>query len=176
MRTAVLGVRSRGLPIPGSRVTPSTAQASDTGTMVGVFLLLKAKDGRKRPTKTKIPVRKGELVEELKEAIPADRYSGEHNYRIYNYEPTITLYCHATDVLLVDPEHLYLMAVSYDQRLREFLNDAKKQYVFGLKTGDGILFAMSAYSKGVRGRIRYIGVIKGKKGVYFGVEIDKVNY
>ena len=59
--------------------------------MVGVFLLLKAKDGRKRPTKTKISVRKGELVEKLDEMIPADRYSGEHNYRILGRHGSVSL-------------------------------------------------------------------------------------
>ena len=96
---------------------------------------------------------------------------------LYNYERSITFYCDATDVVrLVEPEHLYLMAVSCDQRFREFLNDAKKTYVFGLKTGDAISFrVISPDSKAVRGRIQYIGVLKGIKGVYFGVEIDKVN-
>ena len=141
--------------------------------MFGVFLLLTTKDGRKRPTRTKVPVRKGELVEKLDETIPADRYSGAHNYRIYNYEPTITFYCDATDVTsLVDPEHLYLMAVPHELRLREFHNNTKKEYVFALKTGDNILFAI--HSKIVRGMIRYLGTVERKKGVYLGVEIDKV--
>ena len=126
------------------------ARRDTTNTMFGVFLLLRTKDGRKRPTRTKVPVLKGELVEELDEAIPADRYSGEHNYRVYNYEPAITFYCDATDVAsLVDPEHLYLMAVPHKLRLREFYNNTKKEYVFALKTGDNILFAI--HSKIVRG-------------------------
>ena len=147
---------------------------------VTVSLLLREKDGRRRPTRTKVPVLKGELVEELYEVIPADQYSGEHNYRVYrNYEPSITLYCDATDVAsLVDPEHLYLMAVPHEKRTSEFYTTKKrKEYIFGLKPDDKILF--SIHSKTVRGRIRYLGLVSQvveKKGMYFGVEIDKVNY
>ena len=57
-----------------------------------VFLLLRGKDGQKRPTRSKVSVRKGELVEELNEVIAADQFTGEHNYRVYN-EPSITLRC-----------------------------------------------------------------------------------
>ena len=146
---------------------------------VTVSLLLREKDGRKRPTRTKVPVLKGELVEELDEVIPADRYSGEHNYRVYNYERSITLYCDATDVAsLVDPEHLYLMAVPHERRTSEFYTTIKrKEYIYGLKPDDKILF--SIHSKTVLGRIRYLGLVSQvveKKGMYFGVEIDKVNY
>ena len=142
---------------------------------VFVFLLLKTKDGRKRPTRAKVLVRKGELVEELDEVIPADQFSGAHNYRVCN-EPTITFYSDATDVApLVDPEPQYLMAVSHEQRIRAFFNTNKKEYVLGLKTGDKMLFSMSTDSEAVRGRIRYLGPIERKRGMYFGVEIDKVN-
>ena len=142
--------------------------------MFGVLLLLKTKDGRRRPTRAKVPVRKGELIEELTEVIPADQFSGAHNYRVYN-EPTITFYCDATDVApLADPEPKYLMAVSHEQRIREFFNTGKKEYVLGLEPGDKMLFAMSTDSEAVRGRIRYLGLVEGKTGVCFGVEIDKV--
>ena len=147
-------------------------------TMFAVVLLLRTKDGRKRPTRIKVPVLKGELVEELDEVIPADRYySGPHNYRVYT-DPTITFYSDATDVApLVDPEHLYLIPVSREQRIREFYNTDKKGYVLhGLKTGDKMLFSMSTDSEAVRGRIRYLGRVGGKRGVYFGVEIDKVKW
>ena len=139
-----------------------------------VFLLLRAKDGRKRPTNAKVPIRKGELVEELDEVIPADESSGEHNYRVYN-EPCITFYCDATDVgLLLGAEPSYLMAVSHELRIREFYNNPKKDYVLGLITGDKILFRVDAHSQAVKGRIRYLGTVEGKKGVYFGVDVDKV--
>ena len=139
-----------------------------------VFLLLRAKDGRKRKTRTKVPVRKGELVEELNEVIPADQFSGEHTYRVYN-EPSITFYCDATDVApLVEAQPNYLMAVSHDLRIREFFNTPKKEYVMGLKMGDEISFRVSTHSKPVRGRIRHLGPVEKKKGAYFGVEIDEV--
>ena len=141
-----------------------------------VFLLLRGKDGRKRPTRSKIPVRDGELVQKLNEVIPPDQFSGEHNYRVYN-APYITLYCEATRVgLLVGAEPHYLMAVTHERRIREFHNHAKKEYILGLKTGDEISFRISPNSKAVRGRIRYTGPVhvERKKGVYFGMEIDKV--
>ena len=145
-----------------------------TAPVPTVFLLLKSKDGRKRPTRSTTPVRKGELVEELNEVIAADEFSGEHNYRVYN-EPSTTFCCKITDLgLLVGAEPHYLMAVSHELRIREFHNHAKKEYVLGLKTGDVMSFRISANSKAVRGRIRYLGPVQGKKGVYLGVEIDKV--
>ena len=139
-----------------------------------VALLVKPKDGRRRPGKRKVTLEKGELVQELKDPYPPDEFNTEeHNYHVFN-DTAVTLNCGATDVLpLEEAEHLYLLAVSTKDRMKEFHNNKKREYVIGLKTGDQVFFKIDDVPSG-RGRIRYLGVVQNKEGVYLGVEIDEV--
>ena len=140
-----------------------------------VFLLVKPKDGRRRPSRKNVMLEKGELVQELEQPYPTDKFSAEeHNYHVYN-DAAVTLNCVPTDVLpLEEAEHLYLLAVSTKDRMKEFKNEKKREYVIGLKMGDQVYFKIDEDASPGRGRIRYLGVVKHKDGVYLGVEIDKV--
>ena len=141
-----------------------------------VFLLVKPKDGRRRPSRKKVVLDKGELIQELELPYPPDKYSAEeHNYHVY-YDKAVTLYCGALDVLpLTGAEHIYLLAVSTKNRMKEFNNEKKIKYVMGLKVGDQVFFAIDEDASPGRGRIRYLGVVKNKDGYYLGVEVDEVS-
>ena len=140
-----------------------------------VSLLVKPKDGRRRPSRRTVALEKGELVQELKEPYPPDQFSAqEHNYHVFN-DTAVTLYCSITDVLpLTAAEHLYLLAVSTKDRMKEFNNEKKREYVIGLKLGDQVFFKIDDNVSPGKGRIRYLGVVDHKDGVYLGVEIDEV--
>ena len=139
-----------------------------------MFLLMRAKDGRKRPSRKTVPVCKGELVQEFPQPIPADQHSGEHNFHVLN-DPSTTLWCDPTDVApVVYSECHYLLAVSPGHRIKEFNNRDKKEYVMKLITGNEVSFRTNE-SRLVKGRIRYLGPVQGKIGVYLGVEIDQVS-
>lgn len=142
---------------------------------LAVSLLVKPKDGRRRPSRRKVTLEKGELVQELKEPYPPDQFSAqEHNYHVFN-DTAVTLNCGAIDVLpLEEAEHLYLLAVSTKDRMKEFNNEKKREYVVGLKMGDELFFKIDDDSSPGKGRIRYLGTVEHKEGVYLGVEIDEV--
>ena len=143
--------------------------------VTSVFLLLRAKDARKRRTRRTVPVCKGELIQELSRPYPADQHSGEHNCHVFN-DPSITLWCNPTDIApLAESEWHYLLAVSPGHRVKEFFNRDKKEYVMNLITGDEVAFKTNE-ARIVEGRIRYIGPIEGKMGVHLGVEIDQVSH
>ena len=138
------------------------------------YLLLRVKDGRKRPSRKIIPVCKGELILEFPQPIPADQFSREHNFHVFN-DPSITLWCDPTDVApLAEPECHYLLAVSPEHRVKEFHNRDKKKYVMNLIMGNEVSFKTNE-ARLVKGRIRYLGPVDGKMGVYLGVEIDQVS-
>lgn len=142
-----------------------------------VFLLLRQKDGRRRPGRKMVVVEKGELIQELEQPWPysPDQFSAqEDNYYVCN-DTAVTLYCGATDVLqLVGAEHKYLLAVSTKDRMKEFENEKKRDYVIGLKMGDEVFFKIDDDVPSGRGRIQYLGVVQNKEGFYLGVEIDEV--
>ena len=138
------------------------------------FLLMRAKDGRKRPSRKTVPVCKGELIQEFSQPAPADQHSGEHNFHVFN-DPSITLWCDPTDIApLAESECHYLLAVSPEHRVKEFHKRDKKEYVMGLQTRNEVSFRTSE-GRLVKGRIRYLGPVQGKIGVYLGVEIDQVS-
>ena len=150
------------------------AKQEPTSYVTSVFLLLRAKDGRKRPSRKTVPVCKGELIEEFPQPKPADQHGGEHNFHVFN-DPSITLWCDPTDVApLVGNECHYLLAVSPGHRVKEFHNRDKTEYVMNLITGNEMSFRTNK-GRLVKGRIRYLGPVKGKMGVYLGVEIDQVS-
>ena len=140
-----------------------------------VYLLVKPKDGRRRPGRKNVVLEKGELIQELKDPYPPDQFSAEeHHYHVFN-DTAVTLNCSATDVLpLTGAEHFYLLAVNTKDRMKEFYNEEKREYVIGLKLGDQVFFKINDDNPPGRGRIRYLGVVNHKDGVYFGVEIDEV--
>lgn len=140
-----------------------------------VCLLFKPKNGRRRPGRKKVLLEKGELLQELEQPYLPDQFSAEeHNYHVYN-DTTVTLNCGATDVLpLAGVEHQYLLAVSTKDRIKEFNNEKKREYVMGLIYGDRVCFKIDDDSSPGRGRIRYLGFVKHKEGVHLGVEIDEV--
>ena len=142
---------------------------------LAVSLLVKPKDGRRRPSRRKVTLEKGELVQELKEPYHPDQFSAqEHNYHVFN-DTAVTLNCGAIDVLpLEEAEHLYLLAVSTKDRMKEYHNEKKKEYVMGLRPGDHVFFKINDDNPPGRGKIRYLGDVVHKDGVYLGVEIDKV--
>ena len=144
-------------------------------TFMSVFLLLRAKDARKRPSRKTVPVCKGELIQELSQPYPADQHSGEHNFHVFN-DPSITLWIDPTDVApLAESECHYLLAVSPGHRIKEYTNRDKKEYVMKLVTGNEVSFRTNE-GRLVKGRIRYLGPVDGKIGVYLGVEIDQVSH
>ena len=150
------------------------AKPDTTSTVSSVFILLRAKDGRKRPTRKPVPVYKGELIQEFPQPLPADQHSGEHNCHVLN-DPSITLWCDPTDIApLAESEYHYLLAVSPGNRVKEFHNRDKKEYVMDLITGNEVSFRTNE-GRLVKGRIRYLGPVDGKMGVYLGVEIDQVS-
>ena len=140
-----------------------------------VALIFKPMGGRRRPGTKNVMLEKGVLVQELKYPYPPDQFSAqEHNYHVYN-DTAVTLNCIAADVLpLTEPEHLYLLAVSTKDRVKEFINDKKREYVVGLKMGDQVFFKIDDGTSSGKGRIRYLGTVQHKEGVYLGVEIDEV--
>ena len=145
------------------------------GSVIPVFLLLRAKDARKRPSRKIVPVCKGELIEEFPQPIPADRHSSEHNFHVFN-DRSITLWCDPTDVApLAESEWHYLLAVSSGHRVKEFHNRDKKNYVMNLITGNEVSFR-TYEGRIVKGKVRYLGPVQGKMGVYLGVEIDQVSH
>ena len=145
-----------------------------TSSVTSVFLLLRAKDGRKRPSRKTVPVCKGELIQEFSQPLPADQHSGEHNCHVFN-DQSITLLCDPTDIApLADSEWHYLLAVTPGLRIKEFNNRNKKEYVMNLITGNDVSFRTNE-GRLVKGRIRYLGPVQGKMGVYLGVEIDQVS-
>ena len=145
-----------------------------TSSVTSVFLLLRAKDGRKRPSRKTVPVCKGELIQEFPQPLLADQHSGEHNCHVFN-DQSITLWCDPTDIApLADSEWHYLLAVTPALRIKEFNSRDKKEYVMGLKTGDEVSFRTNE-ARLVKGRIRYLGPVQGKIGVYLGAEIDQVS-
>ena len=116
------------------------------------YLLLRAKDGRRRPSRKTVPVCKGELIQEFPQPLPADQHSGEHNFHVL-YDPSITLWCDPTDVApLVEHECHYLLAVSPEYRIKEFHNRDKKEYVMNLTTGSDVSFRTDE-ARIVKGRI-----------------------
>ena len=138
------------------------------------YLLMRAKDGRKRPSRTTVPVCKGELIQEFPQPIPADQRSGEHNFHVLN-DPSVTLWCDPTDVvLLAESECHYLLAVSLGHRIKEFHNRDKKEHVMGLNTGDKVSFKTNE-GRLVKGKIQYVRPVEENMGVYLGVEIDEVS-
>ena len=151
------------------------AKQDSTSSPASVFLLMRAKDGRKRPSRKTVPVCKGELIEEFPQPIPADQHScQEYNFHVLN-DPSITLWCDPTDVApLAESEYYYLLAVSPGQRIKEFHNRDKKEYVMGLNAQDELVFRNNE-GRLVKGRVRYLGPVNGKMGVYLGVEIDRVS-
>ena len=140
-----------------------------------VFLLSRPKDGRRRPSRKKVKLEKGELVQELKDPYPSDEFSAqEHNFHVFN-DRAVTLNCSAVDVLpLEGAEHQYLLAVRTKDRMKEFCNEKKREYVIGLKMGDEVFFKIDGDTSPGKGRIRYLGFVKDKDGVYLGVAIDEV--
>ena len=139
-----------------------------------MFLLMRAKDGRKRPSRKTIPVCKGELVEEFPQPIPADQHSGQHNFHVLN-NPSTTLWCDPTDIApLTESEYYYLLAVNPEHRVKEFHKRDKKEYVMNLITGNEVSYRTNE-GRLVKGRIRYLGPVDGKMGVHLGVEIDQVS-
>ena len=138
-----------------------------------MFLLLRAKDGRKRPSRKTVPVCKGELIQEFPQPLLADQHSGEHNFHVLN-DTSTTLWCDPTDVAPLEDEYQYLLAVSLGLRIKEFHNRDKKEYVMNLITGNEVSFRTNE-GRLVRGRVRYLGPVEGKVGVYLGVEIDQVS-
>ena len=140
-----------------------------------VCLLVKPKDGRRRPSRKIVTLEKGELIQELEQPYPPDQFSTqEHNYHVYK-DTAVTLNCSAIDVLpLVGAEHQYLLAVSAKDRIKEFHNEKKREYVMGLKMSNQVFFKIDDDTSPARGRIRYLGHVQHKDGVYFGVEIDEV--
>ena len=139
------------------------------------YLLLRPKDARKRPFRKIVPVCKGELIQEFPQPLPADQHNGEHNFHVLN-DPSITLWCDPTDIApLTESECHYLLAVSLGHRIKEFNNRDKKEYVMDLITGNEMSFRTNE-GRLVKGRIRYLGPIEGKMGVYLGVEIDQVSH
>ena len=150
------------------------AKQEPTSSDTSVYLLLRAKDGRKRPSRMTVPVCKGELVLEFLQPLPADQHSGEHNFHVLN-DQSITLWCDPTDIApLTENEYHYFLAVSLGHRIKEFHKRDKKEYVMNLITGNEVFFRTNE-GKLVRGRIRYLGPVEGKIGVYLGVEIDQVS-
>ena len=140
-----------------------------------VFLLLRVKDGIKRPSRMTVPVCKGELIQEFPQPLPADQHSGEHNFHVFN-DPSIMLWCDPTDIApLAESECYYLLAVRPGLRIKEFHNRDKKAYVMNLITGNEVSFRTNE-ARIVKGRIRYLGPIDGKMGVHLGVEIDQVSH
>ena len=151
------------------------AKQGPMSAVMSVFILLRAKDARKRPSRKTVPVCKGELIQEFPQPLPADQHSGEHNFHVFN-DPSITLWCDPTDVApLAESEYHYLLAVSPGLRMKEFHNRDKKDYVLGLQTRDEVSFRTNE-GRVVKGRIRYLGPVQGKMGVYLGVEIDQVSH
>ena len=151
------------------------AKQEPVSSITSVFLLLRPKDGRKRPSRKIVPVYKGDLIEEFPQPYPADQHSGEHNFHVLN-DPSTSLWCDPTDIApLAECEHHYLLAVSPGHRIKEFHNRDKKEYVMNLMTGDKVSFKNNEGIL-VKGRIRYLGPVEGKIGVYLGVEIDQVSH
>ena len=146
----------------------------EPSSVTSEYLLLRTKDGRKRPSRNTVPVCKGQLIQEFSQPAPADQHSGEHNFHVLN-DPKTTLWCDPTDVApLAESEYHYLLAVSPEHRIKEFHNRDKKDYVMNLITGSEVSFRTNE-GRVVKGRIRYLGPVDGKMGVYLGVEIDQVS-
>ena len=142
-----------------------------------VFLLLKQeKDGRRKSPKSACVVPKGALLVEIPKAEQGDEVVKHGQLFHLLQDPSVTLMCTATDVApLHGEEYHYLMAVSPpEHRIQEFFNDEKKEWVMGLQTGDEVSFRTKEESL-IKGKIRYVGPIEKKDGVYFGVEINKVS-
>ena len=151
---------------------------SDRGSLTPtVFLLLKeGKDGKRKSPKSSYVVPKGALLVGIPEAEQGDEVVKHGQlYRLLQ-DPSIILCCTVTDVApLHGEEYQYLMAVSPpEHRVQEFFNEQKREWVMGLQTGDEVSFRTKEESL-IKGKIRYVGPVEKKDGVYFGVEINKVS-
>ena len=142
-----------------------------------VFLLLKqGKDGRRKSPKGACVVPKGALLVEIPEAEQGGERAAYQQQFCLLQDPSVTLCCTATDVApLHGAEYHYLMAVSPpEHRVQEFFNEQKMEWVMGLQTGDEVSFQTKEESS-IKGKIRYVGHVEKKDGVYFGVEINEVS-
>ena len=145
-----------------------------------VCILAKPKLGIGRPVKGENPwhcdVHKGEIVVEIPLNERSTTDHTPHNYRLYA-EPIVTLYAPPTDALpLYGAEADYLLAVHPPSvRFKQYLLSDDLKSKMELKVGDIVIFKLKINEDGpepyVIGKIRYLGKLREKDGVYFGIEI-----
>ena len=144
-------------------------------------IIIKPKRGVGKPVKEgdnpwQCDVHKGEIVVEIPLNERSTTDHTPHNYRLYT-EPEITLHVSPTDVLpLYGAELDYLLAVHPPSaRIQQYLRSEDFKKKMELKLGDTVTFKLSinpdSAESYVNGKIRHLGKLREKDGVYFGIEI-----
>ena len=138
-----------------------------------VYILLRQSDGRRAPEGKITIVTKGELLVPISDADQANtRDDGNRpNYHVFK-NPSVSLYCGAHYVApLPDAQHHYFIPLRPFGRVQEFFNEEKKEWVFDLKSGDFVTFSKAKNILFAKGKIRHVGSVPDKAGVFFGIEI-----